>query len=156
MIGNISKSLKSWPTKFQNHLHNFGPGLLICVTVAAAAQLLSSNYGAPQMLFALLLGMAFNFLTEEGRCANGIDFSAKTLLRFGVALLGLRITIDQILSLGLYTVALLISGVVITLLFGICASKILGRRIRFGILTGGAVAICGASFCVRSSPFCLR
>jgi uncharacterized integral membrane protein (TIGR00698 family) len=139
------KSLNSWFERKQNHWKNLCPGILICVTVAAAAQLLASNYGAPQMLFALLLGMAFNFLTEEGRCETGIDFSAKVLLKFGVALLGLRITIDQVLDLGLDTVSLLIGGVVLTLLFGIGASKIMGRRTRFGILTGGAVAICGAS-----------
>ncbi|MCZ6606527.1 MAG: putative sulfate exporter family transporter [Alphaproteobacteria bacterium] len=122
-----------------------GPGILICVTVAAAAQLLARHYGAPQMLFALLLGMAFHFLAEEGPCVTGIEFSAKTVLRFGVALLGLRITVEQVLDLGLDTVALLAGGVVSTILFGIGASKLLGRRIRFGTLTGGAVAICGAS-----------
>ena len=141
----IIKSLNSWPKKTQNLWQNFGPGVLICVTIAAAAQLLSSNYGAPQMLFALLLGIAFNFLTDESRCVAGIDLSAKVLLRFGVALLGLRITIDQVLDLGFDTVVLLIGGVVMTLLFGIGASKIMGRRARFGVLTGGAVAICGAS-----------
>jgi uncharacterized membrane protein YadS len=51
------------------------------------------------MLFALLLGMAFNFLSEEGSCVTGIQFSATILLRFGVALLGLRITVDQVLAL---------------------------------------------------------
>jgi uncharacterized integral membrane protein (TIGR00698 family) len=136
----------------ENHLHDNwkgwrerGPGILICVTVAAAAQLLSQHYGAPQMLFALLLGMAFNFLSEEGPCVIGIEFSSTTLLRFGVALLGMRITIDQILGLGLDTVGLLAAGVVLTILFGIWASKIMGRGTRFGVLTGGAVAICGAS-----------
>ena len=97
------------------------------------------------MLFALLLGIAFNFLAEEKRTEMGIEFSAKALLRFGVALLGLRITIDQVLDLGVDTVILLIGGVILTLVFGILASKILGRRARFGVLTGGAVAICGAS-----------
>lgn len=122
-----------------------GPGILICVTIAAAAQFLAQHYGAPQMLFALLLGIAFHFLAEEGPCVTGVEFSAKTLLRFGVALLGLRITVEQVLDLGLDTVALLAGGVVSTILFGIGASKLLGRRIRFGTLTGGAVAICGAS-----------
>ena len=87
-----------------------GPGILICVTIAAAAQFLSQHYGAPQMLFALLLGMAFHFLAEEGRCVTGIEFSAKTLLRFGVALLGLRIAVEQVLGLGADTVALLAGG----------------------------------------------
>ena len=42
------------------------------------------------MLFALLLGMAMNFLSTEGCCMAGIHFSASTLLRIGVALLGVR------------------------------------------------------------------
>jgi len=89
--------------------------------------------------------MAFNLLSEEGPCVVGIEFSSKTLLRFGVALLGLRITVEQVLGLGLDTVALLAGGVVLTILFGIGASKRLGRGLRFGTLTSGAVAICGAS-----------
>ncbi len=135
-------------TRFQEYWSTWrerGPGILLCITIAAAAQLLSQHYGAPQMLFALLLGMAFNFLSEEGPCVAGIEFSATTLLRFGVALLGLRITVEQILGLGFDTVALLAGGVVLTILFGIGAANIFGRRTRFGTLTGGAVAICGAS-----------
>ena len=36
------------------------PGVLACAVVAAAATFLSEHYGAPQMLFALLLGLAVN------------------------------------------------------------------------------------------------
>ena len=68
------------------------PGLLACGVVAAASTFLSEHYGAPVMLFALLLGMAMNFLSGEGPCAPGIEFAARQVLRFGVALLGLRIT----------------------------------------------------------------
>lgn len=145
MIPDLKDTLNAKFNKFLSNCRSRGPGLLICVTIATAAQLLSKNYGAPQMLFALLLGMAFNFLTEEGRCEIGIEFSAKDLLRIGVALLGLRITIDEILGLGFDTVLLLIGGVVMTLLFGVVASKMMGRHSYFGTLTGGAVAICGAS-----------
>ena len=130
---------------FLNDFRERGPGILICLTIATAAQFLAQHYGAPQMLFALLLGMAFHFLAEEGPCRLGIYYSANTLLRFGVALLGLRITFEQVISLGLETVALLMGGLFITLIFGIGASKIMGRGLRFGILTGGSVAICGAS-----------
>jgi uncharacterized integral membrane protein (TIGR00698 family) len=128
-----------------NDFREWGPGILICVTIATAAQFLAQHYGAPQMLFALLLGMAFHFLAEEGPCKTGIYYSANTLLRFGVVLLGLRITVEQVISLGLDTIALLTGGLIMTLIFGIGASKIMGRGIRFGILTGGSVAICGAS-----------
>jgi uncharacterized membrane protein YadS len=76
------------------------PGVLACCVVAAASTFLSEHYGAPVMLFALLLGMAMNFLSSDGPCAAGIEFAARQVLRFGVALLGLRITVGQIAELG--------------------------------------------------------
>ena len=41
------------------------PGGLIAVVVALAASWLSDHYGAPVMLFALLLGMAVNFVGQD-------------------------------------------------------------------------------------------
>src|ERR1700704_2866207 len=76
------------------------PGLLACGVVAAASTFLSEHYGAPVMLFALLLGMAMNFLSGDRPCAAGIEFAARQVLRLGVALLGLRITVGQIAALG--------------------------------------------------------
>jgi uncharacterized membrane protein YadS len=53
------------------------PGLMMCVVVALAAKLICEHFGAPVMLMALLIGMAFNFLTEDyGKCVVGIEFSA--------------------------------------------------------------------------------
>ena len=48
------------------------PGVTAAVTVAIAAMFLSEHYGAPVMLFALLLGMAFRFVSEEGRGVPGV------------------------------------------------------------------------------------
>lgn len=144
-MDNFTNTLKGRFFILLNDFRNLSPGILICVTIATAAQFLAEHYGAPQMLFALLLGMSFHFLAEEGPCRTGVYYSANTLLRFGVALLGLRITVDQVISLGLNTVVLVIGGLIMTLIFGIVASKTMGRGIRFGILTGGSVAICGAS-----------
>ena len=53
------------------------PGLDASVVVAAAASFLSEHYAAPVMLFALLLGMAMNFLAAEGACNPGIEFAAR-------------------------------------------------------------------------------
>ena len=120
-------------------------GVLIAVIVATAAKFLSEHYGAPAMLMALLLGIAFNFLSEGGACQLGIEFSARTILRIGVALLGVRISIETMIGLGPALILTVIAGVVLTILFGILAARVLGRSARFGVLTGGAVAICGAS-----------
>ena len=97
------------------------------------------------MLFALLLGMAFHFLHEEGACVAGIEFSSKAVLRVGVALLGARITAEQIMGLGLTPILVVVTGVVTTILLGTLLARRLGLSRDFGILTGGAVAICGAS-----------
>ena len=121
------------------------PGVISCVTIAAAAQFLSNHYGAPQMLFALLLGLAFHFLTESESSTPGIEFASSTLLRTGVALLGFRITFADVTSLGGFNVGLVVSGVLATILAGVLFSFLFGRRVRFGLLTGGSVAICGAS-----------
>ncbi|MBO0346080.1 putative sulfate exporter family transporter [Roseibium sp. CAU 1637] len=121
------------------------PGLLLCFTIAAAAGFLSDHYGGPVMLFALLLGIAFHFLSQEGPCIAGIEFTARKLLRVGVALLGARVTLQQIESLGAGPLALVISCVVATILTGWGLARLLGRSREFGLLTGSAVAICGAS-----------
>src|SRR3982750_2900476 len=82
------------------HVRSLFPGVLASVVVAAAATFLADHYGAPLMLFALLLGMAMNFLSGEGACKPGIEFTARQVLRVGVALLGLRITLAQVVALG--------------------------------------------------------
>ncbi|GAB3626618.1 membrane protein [Pandoraea terrae] len=124
---------------------NLFPGTLTAVTVGVAATFLSSHYGGPTMLYALLLGMAFYFLSSEGPCAEGIRFTSTTVLRVGVALLGLRITSGQIVSLGAAPLMLVVGAIAATILFGWILSRWLGMREEFGILTGAAVAICGAS-----------
>ena len=121
------------------------PGLLAAGTVALAATWLSQQYKAPVMLFALLIGMAFHFLHEEGRCVAGIEVSSKTILRVGVALLGARITFSQIMSLGWMPIITVVVGVISTIGLGTLASRWLGLKRSFGILSGGAVGICGAS-----------
>ena len=121
------------------------PGVLACVVVAAAATFLSEHYGAPVMLFALLLGMAMNFLSGEGACQAGIEFTARQVLRVGVALLGLRITAGQIVELGWQPVAIVVLSVVLTIAVSMVAAKLMGFQSLFGLLSGGATAICGAS-----------
>ena len=124
---------------------NLAPGLTVALTIAAAASFVSNTYGGPVMLLALLLGIALNFLSEETRCSAGISFASKRVLRVGVALLGLRISIHDVLGLGLETVGFVTGGVILTIFVGIAIARLLGRGAAFGVLIGGATAICGAS-----------
>src|SRR5580698_8830558 len=122
-----------------------GPGLAATFIVALAATYLSDHYGAPPVIFALLLGMALNALSAEPRYTPGIDVSARTVLRVSVALLGLRITFNQVGDLGWSTAMMVLVAVPLTIGFGWVLARILKLDGRFGVLSGGAVGICGAS-----------
>lgn len=132
-------------SRFGGFKERYFPGLCVAVTIGIAATFLSQRYGAPAMLMGLLLGLAFNFLSEEPRVTPGIELAAKKLLRLGVALLGLRITFADVLTLGWSPLLMVCSAVLLTIGFGILMARMLGFNNRFGVLTGGAVAICGAS-----------
>ncbi|MBF7731171.1 YeiH family protein [Pseudomonas sp. N040] len=124
----------------------YGPGVIASAIVAAAATFLSEHYQAPVMLMALLLGMAVGFLADaDSRTKAGIEFTARHILRFGVALLGLRITLEQILALGWSPLLMVVGSVVLTILLSVLLARLFGFTWMFGMLTGGATAICGAS-----------
>jgi uncharacterized integral membrane protein (TIGR00698 family) len=67
------------------------------------------------------------------------------VLRLGVGLLGARITAAQIAGLGWSTALIVIAAVVTTLFCGLLLGKKLGLTRAQSVLSGGAVAICGAS-----------
>ena len=138
-------SLSSRASNWRNDLHSFWPGLLMSVVIAIAAGFIAEHRGGPTLLYALLLGMALNTVAAEGRAKPGVDFAARRILRLGVALLGARITFEQIGGLGWFNGGLMVAVVVVTIFFGIGAAKALGLSRRLGVLTGGATAICGAS-----------
>lgn len=121
------------------------PGIILALLIAVAARFLSTHYRAPVMLFALLLGMAFHFMALEERTAAGVDFASRSLLRLGVGLLGAGITFEQISALGMGTIVLVLICVAATVGFGLLTAHLFCRHWSFGLLSGGAVAICGAS-----------
>jgi len=129
----------------QTFVRRVYPGVLVAITIGLAADWLAGHYKAPVMLFALLFGMTFHFLHEEGRCIPGIEFASKAVLRTGVALLGARITAQQIAALGPVPIAMVVAGVTTTLLVGLLLARLLGLSRAFGALSGGSVGICGAS-----------
>lgn len=121
------------------------PGALLAVTVAMAATWVSTAHGGPQLLYALLFGVALHYLSSDAKAKPGIEFCARNVLRLGVGLLGARITAEQIVGLGWTTAAIVIGAVVTTLLVGYALAQRLGMSRAEGTLSGGSVAICGAS-----------
>ncbi|NIL93124.1 MAG: putative sulfate exporter family transporter [Woeseiaceae bacterium] len=132
-------------TDLRDRLRDAGPGLLLAATIALAVRFVSDQLGGPAMLYALLFGMAFNFLTEDERFARGIYIASRNILRIGVALLGLRITTTEVMDLGWPVVGLIVVSVVVTILAGGLVGRAFGLKGDQSVLSAGAVAICGAS-----------
>ncbi|HSN45382.1 MAG TPA: putative sulfate exporter family transporter [Casimicrobiaceae bacterium] len=121
------------------------PGTGLSTLIALAATFVSTLHGGPQLLYALFFGIAFNYLSHEPRTRPGIEFCSRTLLRLGVGLLGARITGSQIASLGWVSAIIVVVGVLTTLGLGLLLARRFGLTRAQGVLSGGAVAICGAS-----------
>ena len=121
------------------------PGLLVTGLVAMSAAFLGSHYKGSMLLFALLLGLAMHFVSEDARCAAGIQLASGAVLRMGVALLGLRLTIDNVIALGWHTAVALLLAVSLTIGLGLLLARLLKLETSLGLLVGGATAICGAS-----------
>jgi uncharacterized integral membrane protein (TIGR00698 family) len=114
------------------------------------------SHGMSALTVAILLGIvvantAYGRLA--GTCDTGVNFSKQTLLRAGVILYGLRLTLQDIGDVGLGGV--LIDGVVLTSTFAL--AYVLGTRL-FGldrttsILIGAGSAICGAAAVMATEP----
>lgn len=118
---------------------------MLAATLAMAATWVSTAHGGPQLLYALLFGVALHYLSADAKARLGIEFCARDVLRLGVGLLGARITAAQIVDLGWTTAAIVVFAVITTLLLGYALAKRLGLTRAEGTLSGGSVAICGAS-----------
>ncbi len=138
MLG--SKFKRVWPWWLEHRA-----GILLCGVIALSATFLAEHYGGPQLLYALLIGLSFHFMMKSPQVKSGVDFCGRTVLRLGVALLGARITLSQVAELGVGSALIVISAVALTVLVGVLLARWLDRPRDEGLISGGAVAICGAS-----------
>ncbi len=131
----------------------YGPGLLLSLAVALAATLVEpllagatgGRLSLPAMVIALIIGIALFGLAAHPRFEPGITYAVKTLLRYAIALLGLRVALGDIVALGPGTVLLVLATMAITIVSAIWIARLLGREAGYGALAGAANAVCGAS-----------
>lgn len=121
------------------------PGVAVCLLISLSAAFVSDHYGGPPLLYALLMGLALNFMSAQAATTAGIAFCARNVLRVGVALLGARITLAQVAGMGWRTALALAAGVGCSIAAGVLLARLLRRPLEQGLLSGAAVGICGAS-----------
>jgi hypothetical protein len=112
-----------------------------------ASTFVSDHYGGPTLLFALLIGMAFHFLSREGSCPPGVAFCSTTVLRLGVGLVGARISLQAILDLGWSPILVVVTAVITTIAFGVLAARLFRLD-----LTTGEVKACRTAHGRGSDP----
>lgn len=126
-------------------IKDYVPGLLVAGLATMAAATLTSRYGAPLTLMSLLIGLALNFLSADSRLTPGLTLAARELLRWAIVLVGARITFAQIIALGPEALVMVVITIAATIATGAIVARLMGYSTPFGILSGGAVAICGGS-----------
>lgn len=123
------------------------PGLLLTAVISAIALHTGSKltYVTP-LIGAMGLGMLLRnaFVIPEGYKA-GILFSMRQVLRFAVALLGIRITIEKIIGLGWEGLAVALVPLAITFMLTVIAGRVLRCSPGAAMLIGTGTSICGAS-----------
>ncbi|MDN3293023.1 putative sulfate exporter family transporter [Streptomyces ficellus] len=127
------------------------PGLVLAAAGVGAAWLVHLAVPAvPMLTAAVVLGVAAAHAPWlrtriRGRCRAGLTLAAKRLMRVGVVLLGLKLSLSDVLGLGWRTVAMVLAVVAATF----CGTWWLGRRIGLPgdqpLLIATGYSICGAS-----------
>ncbi|MDO4936944.1 MAG: putative sulfate exporter family transporter [Sutterellaceae bacterium] len=126
-------------------------GILISVAIALAGMLISHVVGGPAVLYAMMIGLAFHYLSENPNVRPGMEFCIGPVLRIGVALLGVRITAEELSHLTPLTLAVIVGGVFATIGFSVLIRRLVGMEKGDSALVGGSVAICGASAAIALS-----
>lgn len=135
------------------------PGFALSMVVAIASvlaepvlkQLAGGRVGIPAVVIALVIGMALHPVANTKLFLPGMTFCVKKLLRWAIALLGLRVALGDIIALGLGTALLVVLSMVVTVVTGFVLARLLDREPGVGALGGVATAVCGASAALATS-----
>ncbi|WP_328953826.1 YeiH family protein [Kitasatospora purpeofusca] len=127
------------------------PGLLLAVLgVAAAIAVHQAVPAVPKLTAAVVLGIAAAHLpglrpVVRGVARPGLSMAGKRLMRIGIVLLGLKLSLDDVLGLGWATVAMVLTVVGATFAGTLWLGRRLGLPGDQPLLVATGYSICGAS-----------
>lgn len=123
-----------------------GGGLALALAAAGLGVGVSQLNGLlSPLLVAILLGVLVGNLLPLGQVQPGLDFAGKRLLRVGIVLLGLQLSLGAIGALGFGVIALAVVVVAAGVPFGIWVGRRLGLSQEQSVLTACGFSICGAA-----------
>lgn len=132
-------------------LRTLGPGLAAAFAAVAVSLVVHALVPMlPAMTVAVVLGIsAVNLPGTSALCQGqwraGLNFAGKHLMRVGIVVLGLKLSLGDIMDLGWITVALVVAVV----LLSFAGTYAMGKMFRLGgdtpLLIATGFSICGAS-----------
>src|SRR3984957_15198632 len=138
-------------------LHGRGiwPGLALAAMAAAAAyaarQLPGMTTFSP-MILAIVIGIAFhNIVGTPAWAKQGVAFSMRRLLRVAIILLGLQLTISQVIEVGGRGIGIIAATLVATFAFTVWMGKLLRVDRKLAQLIAAGTSICGASAVIATN-----
>jgi len=131
------------------------PGLALTAGIAGVAFALRQLPGIgilSPLILAILLGMTFHNLVGTPRYAKaGVTFSLRRILRFAIILLGLQLTVTQVISVGGTGIGIIVATLVATFGFTVWLGRRLGVDGKLAQLIAAGTSICGASAVIASN-----
>ncbi|MBW9086360.1 YeiH family putative sulfate export transporter [Rhizobium wenxiniae] len=131
------------------------PGLALTAAIAAAALTIRSATGwmaLSPLILSIILGMLIrNTIALPQAVEAGIQFSLKRILRAGIILLGLQVTIAQILSLGGSALLMVALTLVATFLAIRLTGRLMGVDRQLTDLIAAGTSVCGASAVIAAN-----
>jgi uncharacterized integral membrane protein (TIGR00698 family) len=130
------------------------PGLALAAAVVGVAHLaVSGRIPVPAVTLAVLLGLLVaNTVGVAPLFRPGLDFTVKRILRLGIILVGIRLSLLDVAKAG----SLAIPVVVVLVAFALAITPWLARRLgvspRLGILAAASTAICGVTATLAVAP----
>lgn len=127
------------------------PGVVACLVAGLASMGLARLIGTAvpavsPLLVAILLGIVVgNLVALPASWAPGLTQGSKTMLRAGIVLLGLQVSLATIVGLGWRVVLAVVVVVVAGFATAVVAGRLLGVRPGLALLVGSGFSICGAA-----------
>lgn len=131
------------------------PGLAFAVALAIAAKLLyvATDSAVSPVLCAIALGILWRNLAGVGAWAEpGIEFAGQTLLRVGIALIGLRLTLLVLAEVSFAAIPVVLASVAVALVAALGLGRLLGVGNGMRTLLAAGTAICGCTAIIAVAP----
>ena len=131
------------------------PGLALTSGIAALGFALRQIPGIgvlSPLILSILIGIGFhNLIGTPRRAKAGVVFSLRRILRFAIILLGLQLTVAQVISVGGAGIGIIVATLVATFGFTVWLGRRLGVESKLAQLIAAGTSICGASAVIAAN-----